>query len=200
VLPKYLVQAAADECRHTLETRNAEVPLPKRIADAIAAFAKIGIDRSRIEAKLGATSNFTAVDLANLQISYKSIVRNEIGAEDEFPRIEGAAPAGSKLDMLEDALDAGESAEVEVDTGEATDAADEQADQAEAGISPAEQTLANIRESIAGCTTAAELATCDKAWLKHRAAYDDEVAKGIDAEIAAKRKALAGGSTDGGEG
>lgn len=112
VLPKYLIQAAADECRNTLETRNAEVPLPKRIADALAAFAKIGIDKSRIEAKLGSTSNFTTVDLANLQISYKSIVRNEISADDEFPRIEGAAPAGSKLDMLEDAIDSEKEATV----------------------------------------------------------------------------------------
>lgn len=105
VLPKYLVQSAADECRNTLETRNAEVPLPKRIADALAAFAKIGIDKTRIEAKLGSTSNFTAVDLANLQISYKSITRNEISAEDEFPRLEGAAPTTSKLDMFEEALE-----------------------------------------------------------------------------------------------
>jgi hypothetical protein len=105
ILPKYLVQAAADECRNTLETRNAEVPLPKRIADALAAFAKIGIDKSRIEAKLGATSKFTAVDLANLQISYKSITRNEISADDEFPRIDGAAPSKSKLDMLEEAFE-----------------------------------------------------------------------------------------------
>lgn len=104
ILPKYLVQAAADECRNTLETGNAEVPLPKRIADALTAFAKIGIDKTRIEAKLGTTGNFTAVDLANLQISYKSIVRNEISAEDEFPRIEGAAPTGGKLDRLEDAI------------------------------------------------------------------------------------------------
>lgn len=103
VLPKYLVQAAADECRNTLETRNAEVPLPKRIADAIAAFAKIGIDKTRIEAKFGPTSNFTAVDLANLQISYKSIVRNEISADDEFPRSEGAPPV-KKLDMIEQSL------------------------------------------------------------------------------------------------
>ncbi|WP_303763757.1 hypothetical protein [Sphingobium yanoikuyae] len=107
VLPKYLVQAASDECRNTLETRNAETPLPKRVADALAAFAKIGIDKTRIEAKLGQTANFTAVDLANLQISYKSIVRNEISADDEFPRLDGA-PATSKLDALEQAVTGGE--------------------------------------------------------------------------------------------
>ncbi|WP_217698214.1 hypothetical protein [Novosphingobium mathurense] len=105
VLPKYLVQAAADECRNTLETRNAEVPLPKRIAEALSAFAKIGIDKSRIEAKLGSTSKFTAVDLANLQISFKSITRNEISADDEFPRLEGSAPTISKLDMMEEVLE-----------------------------------------------------------------------------------------------
>jgi hypothetical protein len=108
VLPKYLVQAASEECRNTLETRNAEVPLPKRIADALTAFAKLGIDKTRIEAKLGATSKFTSVDLANLQISYNSIRRNEISGDEEFPRIDGGAPVGSKLDALEQAIDAGE--------------------------------------------------------------------------------------------
>jgi hypothetical protein len=105
VLPKYLVQSASDECRATLERGNSEVPLPKRIADALTAFAKIGIDKTRIEAKLGPTGKFTTVDLANLQISYNSIRRNEISAEEEFPRIEGAAPIGSKLDALEKAIE-----------------------------------------------------------------------------------------------
>jgi hypothetical protein len=126
VLPKYLVQAAADECRNTLETRNAEVPLPKRIADALSAFAKLGIDKSRIEAKLGSTSKFTAVDLANLQISYQSIRRNEISAEDEFPRIEGA-PAGTKLDALEEAIEASKEGPADSQRGEqhtATEAED----------------------------------------------------------------------------
>jgi hypothetical protein len=117
VLPKYLVQAAADECRNTLETRNAEVPLPKRIADALSAFAKLGIDKSRIEAKLGSTSKFTAVDLANLQISYQSIRRNEISAEDEFPRIDGA-PAGTKLDALEEAIEASKEGPADSQGGE----------------------------------------------------------------------------------
>jgi hypothetical protein len=129
VLPKYLVQAAADECRNTLETRNAEVPLPKRIADALTAFAKIGIDKSRIEAKLGSTSKFTSVDLANLQISYKSILRNEISADDEFPRLDGGAPVGSKLDALEDAIQAGKEGRADEQHGEEhTATADEDAE------------------------------------------------------------------------
>lgn len=105
ILPKYLVQAASDECRRTLETGNSEVPLSKRVAEALTAFAKLGIDRSRIEGKLGSTSKFTAVDLANLEISYRSIKRGEIMADDEFPRVETDAPGKSKLDMLEDAID-----------------------------------------------------------------------------------------------
>lgn len=35
ILLKYLVQAAVAECRNTLEIRNAEVSLPKRIAGAL---------------------------------------------------------------------------------------------------------------------------------------------------------------------
>jgi len=104
VLPKYLVQAASDECRNTLETRNASVPMPKRIADALTSFAKLGIDKSRIEAKIGATSAWTEIDLANLEISYNSILRNEISPDDEFPRGDGAGPPTSRLDAFEQAV------------------------------------------------------------------------------------------------
>lgn len=72
---------------------------------------------------------------------------------------------------------------VDADTGEVTS-------QPTPELTPAEQTLANIRESIAGCKLPGELATCDKAWLKHRAAYDDDTAASVDAEIATKRRAL----------
>lgn len=108
VLPPYLVRSAAEECRRTLETRNAEVPLPKRIADALTHFAKLGIDKGRIEARMGATSTWTAVDLANLEISYNSIRRNEISADEEFPRGEAPVASGGKLDALQSAIEAGE--------------------------------------------------------------------------------------------
>lgn len=106
VLPNYLVKSASDECRRTLERGESEEPAAVRTAKLLTAFAAIGIDKARIEVKMGNVANFTAVDLANLRIAYQSIKRQEINAEDEFPRLAaGAAPAASKLDMLEQATD-----------------------------------------------------------------------------------------------
>lgn len=102
VLPPYLVKSAANECRTTLERGDGEEPLPVRISKLLTAFAQIGIDKARIEAKHGATDKFTPVDVANLRVSYQSIRRNEISADDEFPRLDGGG--ASKLDMLEDAI------------------------------------------------------------------------------------------------
>lgn len=89
VLPPYLTKAAAEQCHLTLQGGTDEKPLPVRIAEALAAFEAIGIGRDRIEAKLGPTARFTPVDLANLRVSYGSIKRGEIHADDEFPRIDG---------------------------------------------------------------------------------------------------------------
>jgi hypothetical protein len=104
VLPPYLVKAAEEECRNTLERGEGEEPIAVRTAKLLTAFAAIGIDKARIEAKLGSVSRFTTVDLANMRIAYQSIKRGEILADDEFPRGEGAAPVTSKLDALEAAI------------------------------------------------------------------------------------------------
>lgn len=104
VLPPYLVKAAEEECRNTLERGEAEEPLPVRVSKLLTAFAQIGIDKSRIEAKHGPVDRFTPVDLANLRISYQSIKRSEISADDEFPPIEGAPKKASKLDTLQSAI------------------------------------------------------------------------------------------------
>jgi hypothetical protein len=104
VLPPYLVKSAADECRNTLERGESEEPITVRISKLLSAFAQIGIDKARIEAKLGPVSQFTPVDLANVRIAYQSIRRGEIMAEEEFPRIDGAAPAASRLDAFEQAV------------------------------------------------------------------------------------------------
>ena len=180
ILPKYLVQAAAEECRNTLETRNAEVPLPRRIADALAAFAKIGIDKSRIEAKLGSTSKFTAVDLANLQISYKSITRNEISADEEFPRIEGA-PVVSKLDALEQAVSSDHQSEgrADSDMGEANN--DTLADHPARGL---------VDDLVARCTNAkilGDVINVESELGKHREAMPEELVAEVEAAIAEGR-------------
>jgi hypothetical protein len=87
VLPTWLVDAARTACYETLANSDDERPLPVRIAEAVTAFANIGISQERIEAKVGPVSALTAVDLAALQISFRSVKRGEIGAEDEFPRV-----------------------------------------------------------------------------------------------------------------
>lgn len=99
VLPPYLVKSAAEQCRQTLESGQDEKPLTQRIAEAVSAFEKIGVSKERIEAKLGPVTRFTAVDIASLQISYQSIRRNEITADEEFPRIEREDTAAAIRDM-----------------------------------------------------------------------------------------------------
>lgn len=190
VLPKYLVQSAADECRNTLETRNAEVPLPKRVADALMAFAKIGIDKTRIEAKMGSTSNFTAVDLANLQISYKSISRNEISADEEFPRIDGAPPQASKLDALEQAIQPGNDAQDHREGRDEEDMGESFTDDADPVWLGA---VRELRLKIAAVADKAELDSADAEFQRHAAALPDEVCAEINASLTAKRKAVAKG-------
>ena len=93
VLPPYLVKAAADACRVTLEGGKDSKPLPIRITEAVAAFESAGISRDRIEARYGATDKLTPVDLANMRIVFQSIKRGEISAEQEFPRTDRVSAA-----------------------------------------------------------------------------------------------------------
>lgn len=86
VLPAYVKTAAADKCRQVLEQGQGDVPLPKRIADAIDHFEKIGVSRDRLIAKHGPTDKWTGVEIANLEIAYRSIRRNETTADEAFPR------------------------------------------------------------------------------------------------------------------
>lgn len=99
VLPPSVKERAKAECHRTLVRGQGEMPIAQRIAEAVDAYAKIGISRDRIEAKLGPMTGFTPADFANLQVSYRSITRNEIAADDEFPRVgvEDTTAAARKL-------------------------------------------------------------------------------------------------------
>lgn len=87
VLPPYLKAAAEDRCRKTLERGDSDEPIAVRIANGLAAMAKIGVSIDRIEAQYGKSANWTPVELANLQIAYKSITRGETTADEAFPRV-----------------------------------------------------------------------------------------------------------------
>lgn len=99
ILPPYLKESAKQTCRETLEKGQGDVPLPARIAEAINAFKAVGIAQDRLEAKLGGSANWTAVDVANLQVSYRSIKNREVSADEEFPRVGASetAEAGKRL-------------------------------------------------------------------------------------------------------
>lgn len=116
VLPKWYVEEAKALCRLTLEKGEGDKPLTQRVADAVAAFSKIGVSLERVEAKVGGKSSaWTPVDLANLAVSIRSIRNKEVTAEDEFPSL-GAA-------KLDDALKTTKPAE----TGEIVESPEEAA-------------------------------------------------------------------------
>jgi hypothetical protein len=107
VLPVWFREEAADICRDTLQNGGGK-PLVQRIADAVAALEGIGIDRPKIERKIGKpVDTMLAEDVAMLGISFKSIKRGEITKDEEFPTGDDARAPGekptSKLDAIETA-------------------------------------------------------------------------------------------------
>jgi len=101
VLPPWLVDDATTLCRATLE-HGGGVALPRRIADAIERFDGLGVKVGQLEEKVGVPrADWTPYDVANLSISYKSIMARETRVDDEFPAVavsaaEIAAQHGAK--------------------------------------------------------------------------------------------------------
>lgn len=87
VLPSYLKEQAKAACYRTIENGGGDTPLPVRIQQAISGFEKLGIGRDRIEAKLGPVDRMTVADVAQLSVSYRSVKRGEVSADEEFPRV-----------------------------------------------------------------------------------------------------------------
>lgn len=87
VLPSYVKNAAADRCREVLERGQGDKPLPQRIAEAIQAFSAIGVNEQRLIAKHGPTDGWTGVEIANLEIAFRSIKRGETTADEAFPKV-----------------------------------------------------------------------------------------------------------------
>jgi hypothetical protein len=86
ILPPWFVEEAKELCAKTLRDGGGK-PLNIRVADAIKAFEGLGITLDRIEGKLGRPSTrWTEHDVAQLIVTFKSLQRGEITAEDEFPQ------------------------------------------------------------------------------------------------------------------
>lgn len=87
IVPPWYREKAAELCHETLQRGEGDEPLPVRIANMVAAFASIGIARERLEARVGSVDKMTAVDLANMIVSFKSIKTGEISKDEEFPPV-----------------------------------------------------------------------------------------------------------------
>lgn len=84
ILPPWFVDEAEELCNKTLADGGG-VPLPKRIANMVAAFGDLGITVQQLERKLGRESaRWTEHDVAQLGVIGKSVKRGEARLEDEF--------------------------------------------------------------------------------------------------------------------
>lgn len=84
-LPADFVAEAQDICRQTIERGDGK-PLVERIANLVAAFAGIGIKVPQIEKRLERRrGQWTAADVADLGVVYRSIQQSETTVSDEFP-------------------------------------------------------------------------------------------------------------------
>lgn len=107
VLPPFFVEEAKELCTKTLRDGGGK-PLPQRIADAVAAFAGIGIVIEQLEQKLGRDSGkWTDLDVAQLRITFQSIQRGEVTKDEEFePQRVTVAEIAAKAKPKESAGDA----------------------------------------------------------------------------------------------
>jgi hypothetical protein len=85
VLPGYYVSEATDICRLTI-TEGGGKSLPQRVSDAVTAYEGIGVPVERLELRVGrGADRWTAYDVAQLGVTFRSIQRGELLADDEFP-------------------------------------------------------------------------------------------------------------------
>lgn len=99
-LPADYVERAQDICRETLKNGDG-TPLIDRIGKMVDAFAGLGVSVARIETRLTRPrGQWTAVDVADMLVVFRSIDRGETTADAEFPpervtaaEIQSSAPA-----------------------------------------------------------------------------------------------------------
>lgn len=90
-LPPWFVEEAKALCHATLQKGDGVDPVPVRVAKLLKMFGDMGINRERIEARLGGNADkMTVVDLANLGVVFRSLERGETSKEEEFPTVAAA--------------------------------------------------------------------------------------------------------------
>ena len=104
ILPGWYTEAAVAACYETLNGDATD--LPERVAKCIEGYGGRGISLKQLEQKLGAPrSAWTAGDLAQLQVIWRSLQRGEISKDEEFPASNAVTAAdiiGQKTPAAED--------------------------------------------------------------------------------------------------
>lgn len=86
ILPGWFTEDGKSACYETITAAEGGEPLAERVQRAIEGFAGRNVTAAQLEQKLGAPcSRWTAHDLAQLSVIYRSIQRGEVRVEDEFP-------------------------------------------------------------------------------------------------------------------
>lgn len=94
MMPKWMVEAAMEECRKTLAGTNDE-PISVRVRKMTQAFAKFGVNVDHIERKVGhKLDDITADELVDLLAVYNSIKEGEKASE-FFPAEQADEPAAA---------------------------------------------------------------------------------------------------------
>lgn len=109
-LPRDYVDKAKEICRETLQNGDG-TPLLDRIVQMVEVFAKRGVTQARLETRLGKPrGQWTAVDVADMQVVIRSIARGETTAEAEFPaKVTADEIAAAATAARQPAADAGAS-------------------------------------------------------------------------------------------
>lgn len=176
ILPAYVKNAAADKCREVLERGQGDIPLPRRIADAIEAFSKIGVNVDRLTAKHGATGKWTGVEIANLEITYRSIKRSETSADEAFPRVDEASTV---TDEVRKAVEGKKAAKAK---------AEKEAQEPAENAWYADET--RIRDLVFLSADRVSLEEAEKAFLAVAPTFPEDARSKMQAEIDAAFKAL----------
>lgn len=86
VLPPWFTEEAQSLCHATLEHGGGK-PLAQRIADCIAMFDELGVTVADLEKSVGRKqADWTAHDVSQLGVSFKSVHRGEVSVGELFPR------------------------------------------------------------------------------------------------------------------
>lgn len=87
ILPPWFTEEAKELCHQTMQAGASDKPIAQRIADAIKMFDDAGVRVDRLEARLGRPrGEWTAHDLAQLVVSYKSLQQGTVTVDEEFPQ------------------------------------------------------------------------------------------------------------------